>query len=71
DIDYTADPYAAAEGADALVILTEWDAYRELDLARLRQLMKEPLVVDFRNLFPPRAMAERGFRYISLGRPAA
>jgi len=71
DIDYTADPYAAAEGADALVILTEWDAYRELDLARLRQLMKEPLVVDFRNLFPPRAMAERGFRYVSLGRPAA
>ncbi|HXL69015.1 MAG TPA: UDP-glucose/GDP-mannose dehydrogenase family protein [Xanthobacteraceae bacterium] len=71
DIDYTADPYAAAEGADALVILTEWDAYRELDLARLRQLMKEPLVVDFRNLFPPHAMAERGFRYVSLGRPAA
>jgi UDPglucose 6-dehydrogenase len=71
DIDYGADPYATAEGADALVILTEWDAYRELDLARLRQLMKEPLVVDFRNLFPPRAMAERGFRYVSLGRPAA
>ncbi len=70
DIGYSADPYAAAEGADALVILTEWDAYRELDLARLRQLMREPVVVDFRNLFPPRTIAERGFRYTSLGRPA-
>ncbi len=71
DIDYSADPYAAAADADALVILTEWDAYRELDLARLRQVMREPLVIDFRNLFPPRAMAERGFRYVSLGRPTA
>jgi UDPglucose 6-dehydrogenase len=70
-IDYAADPYAAAEGADALVILTEWDAYRELDLARLRQIMRQPVVVDFRNLFPPRAMAERGFRYTSVGRPVA
>jgi UDPglucose 6-dehydrogenase len=71
EIDYSADPYAAAEGADALVILTEWDAYRELDLARLRQVMRAPLVVDFRNLFPPRTIAERGFRYVSLGRPTA
>jgi len=69
DIDYSADPYAAAEGANVLVILTEWDAYRDLDLARLRQVMREPVIVDFRNLFPPRAMAERGFRYFSLGRP--
>jgi UDPglucose 6-dehydrogenase len=71
EVDYRADPYAAAEGADALVILTEWDAYRELDLGRLRQVMREPVVVDFRNLYPARTMAERGFRYTSLGRPAA
>jgi UDPglucose 6-dehydrogenase len=71
EVAYSADPYVAAAGADAVVVLTEWATYRDLDLARLRQVMKQPLVIDFRNLFAPRVMAEKGFRYVSLGRPPA
>ena len=62
-------PYEAAKGADALVILTEWDAYRALDLDRLKRDLKEPLVVDLRNIYRTEEMAAKGFRYFSLGRP--
>jgi UDPglucose 6-dehydrogenase len=64
-------PYEAAQGADALVIVTEWDAYRALDLKRLRQEMKAPLIVDLRNIYKADEMIANGFRYISVGRPAA
>jgi len=64
-------PYQAAEGADALVIVTEWDAYRALDLDRIRSGMKSPVVVDLRNIYRPDEMAAKGFRYFSIGRPAA
>lgn len=63
-------PYDAAKGADALVIVTEWDAYRALDLSRLKQELKSPLVVDLRNIYNPEEMSAKGFRYISIGRPA-
>jgi UDPglucose 6-dehydrogenase len=62
-------PYEAAAGADALVILTEWDAYRALDLDRLRAALNQPVVVDFRNIYRPDEMAAMGFRYTSIGRP--
>jgi UDP-glucose 6-dehydrogenase len=62
-------PYDATEGADALVIVTEWDVYRALDLDRIHQTMKSPTVVDLRNIYRPDEMAAKGFSYSSIGRP--
>ena len=62
--------YQAAEGADGVVILTEWNQFRALELGRLKKLLKEPLVVDLRNIYEPEKMAAAGFHYISVGRPA-
>jgi UDPglucose 6-dehydrogenase len=64
-------PYHAIEGADAMVILTEWDQFRALDLDRVRQLLRTPTVVDLRNIYQPTDMTKRGFDYISIGRPPA
>ena len=61
-------PYAAAEGADALVILTEWDQFRALDLERLKSIMRRPVVVDLRNVYRPNDMRAHGFEYSSVGR---
>jgi UDPglucose 6-dehydrogenase len=69
-VTFSAGPYEAVEGADALVIVTEWDAYRALDLDRIKQSMKAPVVVDLRNIYRPEEMAAKGFRYSSIGRPA-
>jgi UDPglucose 6-dehydrogenase len=66
-----ADPYACIEGADAMVILTEWDQFRALDLDRVRAMLRKPVVVDLRNVYRPADMAARGFTYISIGRPAS
>jgi UDPglucose 6-dehydrogenase len=63
-------PYAAAKNVDATVILTDWNEFAMMDLERLRGAMREPVLVDGRNLFSPDAMAELGFTYISVGRPA-
>ena len=60
--------YEAAEGADALVIATEWNQFRKLELDRLHQLLRQPLVIDLRNLYEPEKMASAGFRYVSIGR---
>jgi UDPglucose 6-dehydrogenase len=68
-VEYAHDAYACAEGADALVVMTEWAAFRSLDLGRLKSLLKRPIVVDLRNIFRPEAMAEHGFTYASVGRP--
>ena len=65
------DSYDAMAGADALVILTEWNEFRALDLARARGLLKTPLIVDLRNIYDPGEVAAAGFRYVSVGRPAA
>lgn len=65
---YCESAYEAAEGADALLVLTEWDEFRQLDLARLRDLMTVPMVVDGRNLFDRRTMQDAGFEYCSIGR---
>jgi UDPglucose 6-dehydrogenase len=69
-IAYTSDAYEAARDADALLILTEWDEFASLDLARLHQQLKYPIVIDGRNLYDPEAMAAHGFTYYSVGRPA-
>ncbi|PZO01576.1 MAG: UDP-glucose 6-dehydrogenase [Alphaproteobacteria bacterium] len=61
-------PYEAVEGADAVVILTEWDQFRALDLDRIKLLLKQPVMVDLRNVYRPDDMRARGFRYSSIGR---
>jgi UDPglucose 6-dehydrogenase len=61
--------YEACEQADALVLMTEWNQFRMLDLARVRSLLREPVVVDVRNVYEPEAMRRAGFRYESVGRP--
>ena len=67
-VDFKSDAYDAVEGADALVILTEWDQFRALDLDRVGRLMRSPVVVDLRNIYPPEEMMARGFVYASIGR---
>jgi UDPglucose 6-dehydrogenase len=64
------DPYAAAAGADALVIVTEWEQFRALDLDRLKDIMARPVMVDLKNVYRPEQMAKAGFRYESIGRAA-
>ena len=64
------DAYSCVDGADALVIVTEWDAFRALDLERIKGLLREPLIVDLRNIYRPEEMRRRGFRYVSVGRPS-
>ena len=69
EIDYAADPYACAKDADALVIVTEWEQFRALDLDRIKGEMRQPVIVDLRNVYRPEEMAELGFVYESIGRP--
>jgi UDPglucose 6-dehydrogenase len=64
----TADPYACIQGADAMVILTEWDQFRALDLNRVRRALRDPVVIDLRNIYEPSDMAAKGFSYVSVGR---
>jgi UDPglucose 6-dehydrogenase len=67
---YASSAYHAAEGADAVLILTDWAEFASLDLPKLNQKLKFPIVIDGRNLYPPEKMAEHGFTYVSMGRPA-
>jgi UDPglucose 6-dehydrogenase len=67
-IGYAKDPYDALEGADALVIVTEWLVYRNPDFARIKQLLRRPLIIDGRNLYEPERMATLGFEYHGIGR---
>lgn len=68
DLEYCDSAYDAARGADALVIVTEWNQFRALELEKLSQLLNQSLVIDLRNLYEPEKMAAAGFRYISVGR---
>jgi len=65
---FAADPYDCATGADGLVLVTEWESFRALDLARLRARMKQPVVIDLRNIYPPAEIRAHGFAYRSIGR---
>ncbi len=67
-VEYMKDKYEALEGADALVIVTEWDEFAEADLEKVRETLKDPLVIDGRNMFQPADMKAKGFEYISIGR---
>jgi UDPglucose 6-dehydrogenase len=69
DVVWCEDAYAAMDSADAMVVLTEWNAFRSLDLERTRQLLRRPIVVDMRNVYQPGEMIAAGFSYTSIGRP--
>ncbi|NOX82713.1 MAG: UDP-glucose/GDP-mannose dehydrogenase family protein [Alphaproteobacteria bacterium] len=69
NVDYAEGPYQALDGADGVVLITEWDEFRALDIDRVKQLMKTPVMIDLRNIYRPREMAERGIDYHSVGRP--
>ncbi len=68
DVTMTGSAYEAADGADAVVIVTEWDAFRALDLARLKTITKAPVLVDLRNVYDPQTVRAAGFTYVSVGR---
>jgi len=67
-VEYCEDPYTLAAQADALLVVTEWAAFRTLDLKRIKQLMRRPIVVDGRNIYDPIAMKALGFVYRGVGR---
>jgi UDPglucose 6-dehydrogenase len=69
DVAFCSGPYEAAKDASVLVLITEWDVYRALDLDRLKASLLSPSVVDLRNVYVPAEMAAKGFRYVSIGRP--
>jgi UDPglucose 6-dehydrogenase len=69
-LSYVESAYAAAKGADAVLVLTDWCEFADLDLKRLSSVMRYPIVVDGRNLFDPKTMHEHGITYVSIGRPA-
>ena len=62
------DAYEVAEGADAIVVVTEWNEFKQLDLPRLRQSMRQPIMVDGRNIYNPAQMQRLGFQYRGMGR---
>jgi UDPglucose 6-dehydrogenase len=68
DVTYCDGPYSCAEGSDALVIVTEWEQFRALDLARLKREMACPVIIDLRNVYRPEEVSAHGFRYESIGR---
>jgi UDPglucose 6-dehydrogenase len=68
-VELATDAYCCVEGADILVIVTEWEPFRALDLERVKSLLKQPVVVDLRNIYTPSEMREAGFTYHSIGRP--
>lgn len=68
EVDLFPDPYALAEGCDALMIMTEWNEFKQLDLPRLRQLLRKPVIFDGRNIYEPADMQVHGYHYRGLGR---
>src|SRR6201996_1649461 len=70
NVNFCANAYETMEGADALVIITEWNEFRALDLNRVKTLLRTPTVIDLRNIYKPEDMSDAGFYYVSIGRPA-
>jgi UDP-N-acetyl-D-mannosaminuronate dehydrogenase len=68
DIEYCKDAYEVAAGADAIILVTEWNEFRQLDLARVKSSMRKPVVIDGRNIYVPATMRELGFTYRGVGR---
>ncbi|MDP2910901.1 MAG: UDP-glucose/GDP-mannose dehydrogenase family protein [Candidatus Omnitrophota bacterium] len=70
-VDFCKDPYDTAKGSDALLILTEWDEFKAMELSRIKKLLKNPLIIDGRNMFDPVKMKKLGFKYVSMGRSSS
>ena len=68
---YAGELYEAAKDADAVLILTDWKEFGAIDLVRLNQVVRFPIVIDGRNLYKPQQMQDHGFTYVSVGRPAS
>jgi len=68
DVKFCQDPYDAARGSDCLLILTEWNEFKELDLKRIKKLLKHPFIVDGRNIYDPKVVKKLGFKYVGVGR---
>ncbi len=68
-IDFAADPYAVADGSDAIVLMTEWNPFRSLNLDQIKKKLKTPIFIDLRNVYDPKKMAALGFQYTNVGRP--
>jgi UDPglucose 6-dehydrogenase len=68
DVEYCDDAYTVCQGCDALVFMTEWNEFRELDMARIKELLKEPVIIDTRNIYDPEKMTDMGFHYVGVGR---
>jgi UDPglucose 6-dehydrogenase len=69
-VTYCSDAYETADGADALVIATEWNEFRALKLERIKKLLRTPLIIDLRNVYDPLRMKAEGFTYVCVGRAA-
>jgi UDPglucose 6-dehydrogenase len=67
-VEYAVDEYDAIDGADALVIITEWNQFRALDMEKVKRLLKAPKIADLRNIYEPADMRELGFDYVGVGR---
>lgn len=70
EVTYAADPYAVADGSDAIILMTEWNPFRNLDLDQIKKKLKSPIFIDLRNVYEPKKMAALGFKYTSVGRPS-
>lgn len=68
DIIYCSDPYQVAEGSDALIVVTEWNEFQHLDMVRIKGLMRQPVLIDGRNIYDPQKVGELGFIYRGVGR---
>jgi len=68
EVDYCPDTYSTAEGADLLVLATEWNQFRNLDLERIKESMRRPILVDLRNVYEPERVRSLGFTYCGVGR---
>ena len=69
DVTFATGPYDCVQNADAVVFITEWDQFRALDLARMKDALKSPIVIDLRNIYSAAEMQAKGFTYVSVGRP--
>jgi UDPglucose 6-dehydrogenase len=68
ELGYFDDPYEACRGADAVVLMTEWNQYRALDFEKIKGILKQPVFIDLRNVYDPQTMADLGFSYTGVGR---
>ena len=68
NVQFCKDSYSVCKGSDCLLILTEWNEFKELDLKRVKRLLHQPVIVDGRNIYDPKKMKALGFSYFSMGR---